>query len=247
MFTTPPSSAVAGINSAKTFSNASAVVDMPQLFRQVEEQEQQWHREMALAKLERAPLPRNLMGRASPMLIGRSPAKLATAPIVTVLKPVPPTKAGEKPVGSKSLFEGLKSRLRGKSSKARLNASSTAVTEPLPKLPSNATLDVETILASPDYPEELKYAAASINDTLKNVRRSHDAEGVKKLESMSENLILVLRQFLYLKEQKDIANEAADKAQTRYDDCVELVIQLTKMIHCEANTLPALLRKHSSG
>ncbi|GAB7344255.1 hypothetical protein MBLNU457_2133t1 [Dothideomycetes sp. NU457] len=247
MFTTPPSSAVEGVSSAKKFSNASAVVDMPQLFRQVEEQEQQWHREMALAKLERAPLPRNPLGRASPMLVGRSPAKLATAPVVTVLKPVSPTKVVEKAVGGKGLFEGLKSRLRGKHSKAQLKTSPPVVTEPLPTLPSNATLHVETILASPDYPEELKYAAASINDTLKNARRSHDAEGVKKLEDMAETLVVVLRQFLFLKEQKDIANDAADRAQARYDDCIEAIMQLTKMIHCEANTLPALLRKHSSG
>lgn len=247
MFTTPPSSAVEGFNSAKTYSNASAVVDMPQLFRQVEEQEQQWHRELALAKLERASLPKVPLGRLSPMFAGRSPAKLATAPMVSVLKPVSPAKVTEKPVGGKNSFEGLKSRLRGKRSKAQLQTAPSVVAETLPKLPSTTTLDVERILASPDYPEELKYAAASINDTLKNARRSQDAEGVKKLEDMSENLVIVLRQFLFLKEQKDIANDAADRAQARYDDCVEVIIQLTKMIHCEANTLPFLLRKHSSG
>jgi len=247
MFTTPPSSAIEGVNSAKTLSNASAVVDMPQLYRHVEQEEQQWHRELALAKLERAPLPKKPIGRSSPMPAGRSPAKLATAPMVSVLKPASPTKMVEKPIGGKSLFEGLKSRLRGKHSKAQLQTPSPAVAEPLPKLPSNANMDVEMILASPEYPEELKYAAASINDTLKNARRSHDAEGVKKLKNMSESLVQVLRQFLALKEQKDIANEAADRAQARYDDCVELVMQLSKMIHCEASTLPALLRKHSSG
>jgi len=248
MFTTPLSSAPNGHDSAKTLSNASAVLNLPELYRHVEQEERDWHRELALAKLERAPLPRNPTNNLSPIPVAASPTKLAFAPTVTVINPAPPCQAAEKTSGGKGLFEGLKNRLRGKHSKAQLKTVPAATPdEPVPEFPSSAMSDLEKILVSPEYPDELKCAATSINESLRNARKSQDSDGVVKLERMSDSLVQILRYSLALKEQKDVANAAADRAQAKYDDCIQVVMQLTRMFHSEDHSLPALIRKHTSG
>ena len=143
MFTTPLSSAPKGHDSAKTLSNASAVFDLPELYRHVEQEERDWHCELALAKLEQAPLPRNATSRSSPMPVAPSPTKLAFAPTVTVVNSAHPCKTLEKTSGGKGLFEGLKNRLRGKHSKAQLKTVPAATPDELvPEFPSLSLIHI---------------------------------------------------------------------------------------------------------